>query len=90
MSCKLTYLLGGFTHEHEALSVRNDFAGVQGLLEIFDELILVAAEGFASGAAQDLGGARAFILDRRQASSKDGLANEGDCSKSDNYRTDRI
>lgn len=79
----VTNLLGSLTHEHEALGVGDDLARIQGLLEIVDELLLVAAELLARGAVQDLGGTGTLLLDGRQASGKDGLADESDYSVSE-------
>ena len=73
-------LLGGVTHEHEALRVRDDLRRVESLLEVVDELLLVALEGLLLGASNDLRGANTLLLDRGQATSEDGLANEGDCT----------
>ena len=73
-----TDLLGGLTHEHEALRVRDDLRRVEGLLEVVDELLLVALEGLLLRASNDLGGANTLLLDRGQATSEDSLTNEGD------------
>ena len=51
---------------------------VEGLLEIIDELLLVAAEGLDLGTGEDLGSADALLLDGREAAGEDSLANEGD------------
>jgi hypothetical protein len=48
------------------------------LLEVVDELLLVALEGLAGGGGDDLGGADTLLLDGREASGEDGLADEGD------------
>jgi hypothetical protein len=39
--------LGGLSHEHESLSVRDDLGSVKGLLEVVDKLLLVALEGLS-------------------------------------------
>ena len=72
------YLLRGLTHQHEALSVRDDLRRVESLLEVIDELLLVALELLLLRAADDLARTDTFLLDRRQATSKDGLTDEGD------------
>ena len=73
-----TDLLGGLTHEHEALGVGVDLGSVEGLLEVIDELLLVTLESFLLGASDDLAGTCTLILNRRQATSKDSLADQGD------------
>ena len=72
------HLLGSLTHEHEALGVRDDLGRVQGLLEVVNELLLVALEGLLLGASDDLARADTLLLDGRQAARKDGLADQGD------------
>jgi hypothetical protein len=37
-------LLSSLTHEHEALRIRDDLAGIEGLLQVIDKLLLVATE----------------------------------------------
>jgi hypothetical protein len=71
-------LLGSLAHEHEALSVRDDLGGVEGLLEVVDELLLVAGEGVDLGTADDLGGADTLLLDGGEAAGEDSLTDEGD------------
>jgi hypothetical protein len=39
-----TKLFGRLTHEHEALRIRDDLGGIEGLLQVIDELLLVAPE----------------------------------------------
>ena len=75
-----TDLLGGLTHEHEALGVGDDLGRVQRLLEVIDELLLVALEGLLLGTGDDLARACALGLDRGQATREDGLADKRDCS----------
>ena len=71
-------LLGGLAHEHEALGVRDDLGRVQGLLEVVNELLLVALELLDLRSAEHLGRRDALVPDGRQASREDGLANERD------------
>ena len=74
----LPHLLGSFTHEHEALRVRHDLGGVEGLLKVVDELLLVALERLLGRTGDRLRRANTLLLERRQAASEDGLADEGD------------
>ena len=69
---------GGLAHEHEALGVRDDLGGVKTLLEVVNELLLVAVEGLTLGGGDDLAGADTLLLEGRQATSEDGLADQGD------------
>ena len=80
------HLLGGLTHEHEALGVGDDLGRVEGLLKVIDELLLVAAERLLVGCSKDLARARTLALDSRQAAGEDGLTDEGDCE----FETDEI
>lgn len=73
-----TNLLRGLTHEHEALGVGNNLGSVEGLLEVIDELLLVALERLLLGTSDDLASTCTLLLDRRQATSKDSLADQGD------------
>lgn len=77
-SWRVVYLLGSFTHEHEALSVGDYLRRVEGLLQVIDELLLVALEGLLLRARDDFASARALGLDGGQATSKDGLTDERD------------
>ena len=52
--------------------------GVEGLLEIVDELLLVTGEGLDLGSTENLGSADTLLLDGREAAGEDGLADEGD------------
>ena len=72
------YLLRGFTHEHEALGVRDDLGRVESLLKVVDELLLVALELLLLGTSNLLAGTDTLLLEARQATSEDGLANERD------------
>lgn len=71
-------LLGSLTHEHEALRVRDDLGGVESLLEIIDELLLVTLECLLLWTSNDTTGANALFLDGGQATREDGLTNESD------------
>ena len=62
-------------HEHEALSVRDDLGCIEGLLEIVEDLLLVAAEA-GLGALELLAGAATLALERGQASREHSLADE--------------
>lgn len=73
-----TVLLAGLTHEHESLSVRDDLGGVEGLLEVIDELLLVTSEGLSGRGGEDLGSPDSLLLEGREASGKDGLTDQGD------------
>lgn len=71
-------LLGGLLHQHEALGVRDDLGGVQGLLKVVEELVLVALK-LAAVAADKLKLGRslpALILEGRQAAGENGLGNQ--------------
>ena len=70
--------LGSLTHEHESLGVRNDFRSVKSLLQVVDELLLVALEGVSGRWGNDLGSPDTLVLEGREASGKDGLTDEGD------------
>jgi len=62
-------LASGLLHEHEALSVGDDLGGVESLLEILEELLLVTLE--LGGSADELklgGGSSTLVLDGGQAS----------------------
>ena len=72
-------LLGGLLHEHEALGVGDNLGGVQGLLEVLKELLLVTLE-LAAAPANELelrGGNGALVLDAGQATGQDGLGDQG-------------
>lgn len=68
--------LGGLTHEHESLGVRDDLGGVKSLLEVVDELLLVALEGVTGRGGNDLAGPDTLLLEGRETSGKDGLTDE--------------
>lgn len=68
-----TYVLD----EHEALSVGDNLGGIQGLLKVVDESLLVALE-LGSRATQDSAGAATLILQGAEAAGEDSLADQGD------------
>lgn len=72
-------LLGSLLHEHEALGVGDDLGGVQGLLEVVKELLLVALELAAATAdVLELGGGNGtLVLDAGQATGQDSLGDQG-------------
>lgn len=70
--------LGGLSHEHESLSIRDDLGGVKSLFEVIDELLLVALEGVSSRGGDELGSSGSLLLEGRKTSGKDGLTDEGD------------
>lgn len=68
-----TYILD----EHETLGVGDDLGGVERLLKVVDDGLAVARE--VGARALELGGSTdALLLERRQATSKDGLADQSD------------
>ena len=70
---RLTYLLD----EHEALGVGDDLGGVESLLQVLDESLLVAGE--LGGRARKLGaGTDTLRLESTQATGEDSLADQGD------------
>lgn len=70
--------LGGFSEQDESLGVRDDLGGVKGLLEVIDELLLVAGEGLSFRAGEGLGSSDSFILDGGQASRENGFTDQSD------------
>ena len=70
-------LLCGVLDQHEALSIRNDLGGVESLLEVVDESLLVAREAGA-GSVEKTSGTTALSLERGQAAGEDGLTNQSD------------
>ena len=56
-------LLRGFSHKHEALSVRYNLRRIKCLLEIIDELLLVTTEGLFLWASDDFACARTLGFD---------------------------
>jgi hypothetical protein len=70
--------LGGLTHEHESLGVRDDFRGVKSLLEVVNKLLLVALEGVSCRWGNNFGSPDTLVLEGRETSGKDGFTDEGD------------
>jgi hypothetical protein len=65
-------------HQHEALSVRDDLGGIESLLKVIEELLLVTLELGGAALEAELGGSGGtLILDGGQAASQDSLSNEG-------------
>lgn len=56
-------LLGSLTHEHEALRIRDDLAGIEGLLQVIDKLLLVATECFLLWSDNNLASSGTLGLD---------------------------
>jgi hypothetical protein len=56
-------LLGSLTHEHEALSIRDDLAGIEGLLQVIDKLLLVTTECLLLWSDNNLAGSGTLGLD---------------------------
>lgn len=69
---ELTYVLD----EHESLGIGDNLGGIQGLLQVIDESLLVTGE-LGGGAAEDLASLDTLILDRTEAASIDRLTNQG-------------
>ena len=65
-------------HEHEALGVGDDLGGIQGLLEVIDESLLVTGEFRNSGALEKAAGTDTLVLEGRQAAREDSLADQSD------------
>lgn len=68
-----TYVLD----QHKALGIGDDLGGIESLLKVRQELLLVALE-LGSWSFEDLGSTLTLGLDGAQATSKDGLTNQGD------------
>lgn len=64
-------------HQHETLGVRNDLGGVESLLKVVKNLLLVAGE-FDVGAGELLAGTSALGLQGGQASGEHGLTDQRD------------
>jgi hypothetical protein len=64
-------------HKHEALGIGDDLRGIQGLLQVIDESLLVTGE-FRGGAREEAAGASTLVLESTQATREDGLTDEGD------------
>lgn len=63
--------------EHEALSVRNNLGGVQGLLKVINESLLVAFK-LGGRAFEDSAGAATLVLKGAEAAREDRLADQSD------------
>lgn len=70
-------LLSGVLDQHETLSIRDDLGGIESLLEVVDEGLLVAREAGA-GAIEETSGTATLRLERGQAAGEDSLSDEGD------------
>ena len=68
-----TYVLD----EHEALSIGDDLGGIQGLLKVVDESLLVALE-LGGRATEDGAGAATLILEGTEAARENSLTDQGD------------
>ena len=66
----------GRAHELVALGVADELRGVERLLEVVHEALLVAREDGALGAFEHGGGGDALLLDRGEAAREHGLADE--------------
>jgi hypothetical protein len=64
-------------HEHKPLSIRDEFGGIERLLEFIDKGPFVALETDVGGALEGFGGADTFVADGGEAACKDGFADEG-------------
>lgn len=69
----MSYLLD----EHEALSVGDDLGGIQSLLEVIDESLLVTGE-LGGRAIEETAGTDTLVLDGAQATGENGLTDQGD------------
>src|SRR5687767_7424757 len=66
-------------HKHEALGVGDDLGGIESLLEILEELLLVTLEVVVAANELELGGGLStLVLDAGKAASQDGLGDQGD------------
>lgn len=63
--------------EHEALGIGDNLGGIEGLLEVIDELLSVSSE-LRCGSLELSAGTDTFVLEGAQATSKHGLADKGD------------
>lgn len=75
---ELSYLFGSLPHQHEALGVGDDLGGIQRLLEIVNEELLVASERLLLWARDNFASTDTLLLDSRQATCKHSLANKSD------------
>lgn len=77
----ITHILSGLAHEHESLSVGNDFRGVESLFKVIDELFLVAVEDLFLRTSDNFASTDTLLLKGRQTSGEDGLSDQGDCGR---------
>ena len=70
-------LLSSLPDEHKALGVGDDLRGIEGLLKVIDESLLVTGE-FGGRTAQDVASTDTLVLLSTQATGEDSLANESD------------
>ncbi len=74
-----TVFLGSLLHQHETLSVGDNLGSVKCLLEVPEELLLVAGELLGAAAVlEEGGGLGALLLDGGQTAGEDGLGDQGD------------
>jgi len=64
-------------HQHEPLGVRDEFGGIERLLQFIDKGLFVALEADVGGALDEFGSTDAFVADGGEAACKDGFADEG-------------
>jgi hypothetical protein len=58
-----TQLFGSLTHEHKALRIRDNLGGVEGLLQVINKLLLVAAERLLLWSGDNLASTGSLSLD---------------------------
>jgi hypothetical protein len=63
--------------EHEALGVGDNLGGIQGLLKVVDESLLIALE-LGGRATEDGAGAATLVLESAEAAREDSLTDQGD------------
>ena len=73
-----THLLGGLAHEHESLSVGDDFGSVESLFKVIDKLFLIAVECLFLRARDDFASTDTLLLEGRQTSGEDSLSDQRD------------
>lgn len=70
---RMTHLL----NKHEALGIRDDLRGIESLLQVLNESLLVAGE-LGGGATEELAGTATVGLEGTQTTGEDGLSDQGD------------
>jgi hypothetical protein len=70
-------IMGSGPHEHKPLGIRDEFGGIERLLQFIDKGLFVALETDVGGTLEGLGGADAFVADGGEAACKNGFADEG-------------